>query len=43
MHNNTLHFDQYPRLAIHLNIFQFSANNSKTNAKLDKKKVSISS
>ena len=28
---NTLHFDQNSRLATRLNIFQFSANNSKTN------------
>ena len=30
---NILHFDQYSRLAIRLNIFLFSANNSKTKSK----------
>ena len=30
---NTVKFDQYSRLAIRLNIFRFSANNSKTNQK----------
>ena len=30
---NTMHFDQYSLLAILLNIFLFSANNSKTNLK----------
>ena len=33
----TLHFDQYSRFAIHLNIFWFSSNNSITNSKFEKK------
>ena len=32
----TLHFDQYSRLAIRLNIFRLSAINSKTNSKFEK-------
>ena len=32
---NTLHFDQYPGLAIRLNIFRFSEINSKTNFKFE--------
>ena len=31
-----LHIDQYSRLAIRFDIFQFSANNSKTNMKFEK-------
>ena len=34
---NTWHFDQYSRVAICLNIFWFSANNSKPNLKFEKK------
>ena len=34
---NTLHFDQYSRPAIRLNIFLFSTINSKTNSKFEKK------
>ena len=33
---NALHFDQQSRLIICLNIFRFSANNSKTNLKFEK-------
>ena len=33
---NTLHFDQYSRLAISLKICLFSANNSNTNSKFEK-------
>ena len=36
---NILHFNQYSELAISLNIFLFSANNSKTNSKFEKKKI----
>ena len=32
----TLHFDQYSRLAIRFNIFQFSSIYSKTNMKFEK-------
>ena len=39
---NTLHFDQYSRLSIRLNIFWFSAKISKTNLKFEKKNRSIS-
>ena len=38
-YKNTLHFDQYSRLAIPLTIFRFSAINSKTNSKFEKKKT----
>ena len=34
---NTLQFDQYSRLAIRLDNFRFSAINSKTNLKFEKK------
>ena len=34
---NTLHFDQYSRLPICLNIFQFYASNSNSNTKFEKK------
>ena len=34
---STLDFDQYSLLAISLNIYQFSANNSKTDLKFEKK------
>ena len=36
---NTLHFDQYSRLSICLNIFEFSVNNTKNNLKFEKKIV----
>ena len=34
---NTLQFDQYSRISILLNTFQFSVKNSKMNSKFEKK------
>ena len=39
---NTLQCDQYSRLAFLLKKIRFSAKNSKTNSKVEKKKLSIS-
>ena len=38
---NTLHFGQYSRIVIVLNIFRFSAKNSKTNSKFWKSFLSV--